>query len=166
MAHLRGAGGFQLAGCPRLPHRNEEDRSGHRGRVAHSSVRFTQTITGPIRALFSFIATSTAKCAEPPFGIPGISQRSVRALETSSPPGSRSEISPRRSAYVAVESPIDALSYHSLFGVPQRFVGGRQLRRRDSASRADVPGIRPPPDFRRCSRQRPRGRARLAKGAG
>ena len=55
-------------------------------------------IIGPIRALFFSTVTSTERCAEQLFEIPDISPHSVRALEISSPPGSRSENLPRRTA--------------------------------------------------------------------
>ena len=62
------------------------------------SARSTRTIIGLIRALFSFIETSMARCAGPLFGIPNISPYSARALEISSPPGLRSGSLPRRTA--------------------------------------------------------------------
>ena len=49
---------------------------------------------------------------------------------------------------VAVESPIDALSYYTLRG-PLRCAGDRELRRINGASRADVPSIRPAATIRR-----------------
>jgi hypothetical protein len=62
------------------------------------AARSTPTIIGPIRALFSFIVTSVARCAEPVFGIPNKSLHSARALGINLPLGSRSEISPKRTA--------------------------------------------------------------------
>ena len=80
------------------------------------AARSTPMIIGPIQALFFSIVTSMAKSAEQLFGIPDINPPFVRASETSLPPGSRSEISPKTDRITAVESPIDALSYYSLFG--------------------------------------------------
>ena len=72
---------------------------------------------------------------EPLFGIPNISPYSAGALEISSTAWFAVGDLAKADRIMAVESPIDALSYHS-FRVPQRFAGGRQLRRGDRSSRA------------------------------
>ena len=65
---------------------------------ARGSIYAISTIIGPIRAWYFSTVTSTGRCAEQLFAIPNISPHSVRALEISLPPGSRSEISSRRTA--------------------------------------------------------------------
>ena len=79
------------------------------------AVRSTPMIIGPIRALFFSTATSMAKCAEPLFGIPNISPYSAGALEIAPAWFAVGDLA-KADRIMAVESPIDALSYYSLFG--------------------------------------------------
>ena len=111
---LRGAGRFELVGCSRLPQRNEKDRSGHRGRDARRRLDLRER--SPPNPSLVFLHR------EPHGKVRGATLRDSRH-ESAFRPCLGNKLSAwftvgnfdNAERVVAVESPIDALSYYSLF---------------------------------------------------